>query len=529
MNGAVPPPFVDTDGDGLPDVDGLGRFITSDGKPAVSPFFSPDGVDGPRDSAGRAVGQGTPTLYEYVSVGQTFVANLEQNIRPLADPDPANGHEAIMNVLGGAYLLFGNRDGGPKSTRTYAPDPTGAKPIAPVTVAYDAFHPETSPLQDLVYALGVMMADPEMDDLLQLGSKLMAQQPAATARLVGLALQIKAIADAHPEAHIPGGSTLWDELLDVIAQIAHVRDGVGGGGLLEDLLTAFAQEPSVQLQKAFADYAQYRDGFTYDHGSKSGGLSNAFNGAAWNLSSSDTAPLHVPVDRSQPDVGSNQSALQRVMQLLHDVKDLDFCTKAGAVAHVTLDLSLLGLNLGTIPFDYPTNALTPLACGFVGAPTPPNPMPRCGILRVQNVGALLLDVVLGRADLALRDPCLVALMNSPLASGTGGLDAFLQAQSGIAGFDSHPTVPGLGRLVYFETPARSPQPRSARRHQPEHTDHVDLPRGTHRPDPGDRLSAQRPSPTRTGRCSSCGPARPSPTRSAGAIPASSSRSSSSTS
>ena len=297
-----------------------------------------------------------------------------------------------------------------------------------------------------------MMSDPEMDDLLQLGSALMAQHPAEMARLVGLGLKIKAIADAHPEAHIPAGSTLWDELLDVIAKIAHVKDTTGGGGILEDLFASFAQDSTVPLQKTFASFMQFKDSLTYNHGSTSSGLSNAFNGTAWNLASGDTQPLHVPVDRTQPDVGPNQSALQRFMQLLHDANGLDVCTKAGAVAHVQLDVNPLGVNLGTINFDYPTNALTGLACAFVGAPAPPASLPQCGILRIPNVDALLLDVVLDRATFDIRDPCLKALMNSSLASFVGGVDQFLQTQSGIAGFDTHPTVPGVGRLVFFDTP-----------------------------------------------------------------------------
>ncbi|HEY1693917.1 MAG TPA: hypothetical protein VGG39_17240 [Polyangiaceae bacterium] len=452
VNGAVPAPFVDQDGDGLPDVDALGQFLTTTGQPVASPFFSPDGVDGPRDAQGRATGGGSTPLYGYLDVGQTFVANLEDNLRPLMDPDPTHGHEAVMNVLGGSYALFGNRDPGATTTRTYAPDPTAANPSEPVTIAYSAFHPENSPLEDLVYALGVMMSDPVMDDLLQLGRQLMAKNPQALARLVGLGLKIKAIADAHPEAHIPTGSTLWDELLDVIAKIAHVQDSIGGGGVLEDLFASFAQDATVPLQQTFASFTQYKDSLTYDHQSTAPGLTNAFNGAAWNLTSADTEPLHVPVDRSQPDVGSNQSALQRFMQLLHDANGLDVCTKAGAVAHVQLDVDPLGLNLGTIDFDYPTNSLTGLACTFVGAPAPPNPLPACGILRIQNVDALLLDVVLNRATFDIRDPCLKAIMNSSLASFVGGVDQFLQTQSGIAGFDTHPTVQGVGRLVYFETP-----------------------------------------------------------------------------
>jgi hypothetical protein len=452
VNGAVPTPFVDNDHDGLPDVDAVGRFVSSNGQPVPSPFFSPDGVDGNRDPAGRAIGEATPTLYSYANVGQTFMANLEQNLRPMLDPDATHGQEGVMNVLGGSYVLFGNRDNGATTTRSYPPDPSSANPTKPVTLSYSAFHPETSPLVDLVYALGVMMADPVMDDLLQLARQLMAEHPDTMARLVGLGLKVKAISNAHPEAHIPGASTLWDELLDVIALIAHNKDGVGAGGVLEDLFLAFAQDPTVPLQKTFASYIQNRDGLTYNHNSTAGGLTNALNGAAWNLSSNDTEPLHVPVDRTQPDVGNNQSALQRFMQLLRDANGLDVCTKAGAIAHIQLNVNPLGLNLGTIDFDYPTNSLTGLACAFVGAKAPPNPMPQCGILRIQNVTGLLLDVVLGRATFDIRDPCLKALMTSPLASVVGGVDAFLQAQSGIAGFDTHPTVQGVGRMVYFETP-----------------------------------------------------------------------------
>jgi len=448
VNGAVPPPFVDMDGDGLPDVDALGRFVTSNGQPVPSPFFSPDGVDGPRDADGRAIGQASPTLYGYVDVGQTFMASLEDNLRPLIDPDPTHGHEALMNVLGGAYVLFGDRDPGATTTRQYAPDPTSDQPTQPVTVSYSAFHPETSPLVDLVYALGVMISDPEMDDLLALGRKLMAEHPKELARLVGIGLKVKSIADAHPEAHIPQDSTLWDELLDVIAQIAHVQDNVGAGGILEDLILAFAQDSTAQLQQTFAAYVQYKDGLTYDHDSTSGGLTNALNGPAWNLVSMDTQPLHTPVDRSQPDVGDNRSSLQKFMQLLHDANGLDVCTKQGAVAHVTFNVP----PFGTVNFDYPTNALSGTACAFVGAPAPPNPMPLCGILRIRNVDALLLDVALNRAQFDIRDPCLKALMNSPITNVVGGADQFLETQSGIAGFDTHPTVQGVGRLVYFDTP-----------------------------------------------------------------------------
>src|SRR4029077_1333478 len=110
---------------------------------------------------------------------------------------------------------------------------------------------------------------------LQLGKALFRQHPAEMARLVGVGLRVKAIADAHPEAHIPASSTLWDELLDVIAKMAHVQDGVGGGGILEDLILAFAQDSTAKLQQTFAAYVQYGDALTYNHGSTTGGMTTA--------------------------------------------------------------------------------------------------------------------------------------------------------------------------------------------------------------------------------------------------------------
>ena len=454
VDGAVPAPFVDSTGDGLPDVDDLGQFITSTGVAVPSPFFTPDGVDGPRNAAGQAVGQATPTVYEYLDVSQTFLATVENDILPLTDPNPADGHEALMNILGGSYVLFGSRDPGPISVATYAPDPTASNPTAPVTVPFDAFHPETSPLVDLVYATGVLMADPNTDDTLQLTRTLMAQNPNVMARLVGLGLQIKTIADAHPEAHIPATSTLWDELLDDLVLIVHQQDDIGAGGVLEDLMLSFAADPTPNLQQAFAAYTNNCDSITYNHGSTdcstyTDTTTCLLNGPPYDLSTQNVATtLTTAVNRAQPDVGTNRSALQMFMQTLHDARGMDACTKAGAVAHVNFKLGVLG----TVSFDYPTDSLSGIACNLIGAPAPPNPMPQCGILRIQDVDGLLLDVVLGRAKFDIRDPCLLALTTSPITDVVGGVDAFLQQQSGVVGFDTAPTVPGVSRFFFFETP-----------------------------------------------------------------------------
>ncbi|MGZ5970697.1 MAG: hypothetical protein ACXWP4_23660, partial [Polyangiales bacterium] len=288
---------------------------------------------------------------------------------------------------------------------------------------------------DLVYALGQIMAKPEVDDTLVLFRKIVAERPDLMARLIGVGLQLKAIADKHPEAKLPENSLLWDEVLDTVAKIAQTP------GILEDLLKAFGDDRTKNLQTVFAAYIKYKDELTYDR--------NDLNGPPSNLTAGGKLGLVTPVDRSAPDTGTNRSALQRFMQLLHDANGLAACTKDDAVAHIELEWpSGSGIK---IKVNYPSDTfMSGLICAFVGE-SAPKKLPQCGVLRFENVAALLLDVALNRAKFDVRDKCLGKLMNSPLTAIVGGTDAFLENASGIKGFSTHPTVPGIARFVFFDT------------------------------------------------------------------------------
>jgi hypothetical protein len=455
LNGAVPPPFVDLNGDLLPDLDTLGQFVTTDGTPVPSPLFSVDGVDGPR-SAGLALNGSSP-MYSFVDTRSTVLTSVTGNLLPLLTPQ---NEALIQGFARGLPLLLGPEDTSQTSSKTYPPDPglpaawalqhPSTPPPAnlgttPVVVPYAAYHAESGPMADLVYAVGQVLSDPTTDDTLNLFRQIVTKNPDALARLVGVGLQIKDIANAHPEAHIPAASTLWDELLDVIAQIAAVYDPTTGG-VLEDLITAFGTSQTLALRDSFTAYIDYNDQLTYQnaqHPPPSGAPN--LNGAAFDQMTGSVTPMRNPVDRTQPDSGSNRSALQKFMQLLHDANGLGACTKAGAVAHLNFPV------IGAI--DYPSAAADAACLTFGGGTVPPNPMPACGILRIPNVALLLLDVVLGRAQFDIPDPCLSALLKNTAITGlVGGPNAFLQAQSGITGFDLDPTVAGISRLVYYDTP-----------------------------------------------------------------------------
>jgi hypothetical protein len=449
VNGAVPPPFVDSDGDGLPDVDALGQFVTSDGSIPPSPFFSVDGANGPRDSFGRAQQATGGLVYGYVGVHQTFLAAVARDVRPYFQPDPTQKGETAMNLLAAVPVLSGARDATATSTATYAPDPrqvtdwglghTTPPPAnlgtAPVTISYRAFQPDTSPIADLTYAVGQVLGTPEIDDLLAVAEQLATQHPEQLASFVGLALEVKNIANNHPEAFLPPTATFWDDLFVQLAQVAHTE------GLFEDILRAVMQPPTLGLEPALATYFTDKDDVSYD--------TNDLNGPAVNLSVPGQTSLAfvTPVDRSQPDSGPNKSEMQKFLSLLHDTNGLAICTKDGATVPITV--SLAGAN---VSFVYPTDPVyTPILCGIVGAPAPTH-LGLCDIFGYQNVMSLLLDVLLGKATLTVRDPCLNKLMTSPLANLVGGANAFLQQLSGVQGFSLNPDLSGFARLLYFRTP-----------------------------------------------------------------------------
>jgi hypothetical protein len=432
--GKVPAPFVDLTGgngvpDGLADLDDLGRFVTvGEGAPSPFPVFAatvsgatPAAGPTKRDAQGRALLGGAPA-YEYVDVSSTYLASLTRDLVPLLDADPKREHETVMDLLAGLTVVAGARQPGKDSLRAYAYDGTRNE------VAYRGIREDQSPLLDLVHAFGQVLADPQADDTLALLQRLATDRPQVLARLVGAGLRVKTIADGYPDATLPEGSTLWDEMLDVLVKIVQKPK------LAEDVIRAFGDDRTLDLAKAGAAYMEMRDQLSYDR--------NSLNGPPFNVTRSQVETLVTPVDRSKADTGANRSVFQRFLQTLHDANGLSICTKPGAVAHIVWNGAAL---------DFPSFAAQ-AACFTLGASIPKNPMPVCGMFRIENIGHDLVDAVLGQVKLDIRDDCLKKLVDSPLTGIVGGADAFLEDVSGIKGFNTKPSVPGIARIVYFDLP-----------------------------------------------------------------------------
>lgn len=355
--GAIPAPFVDADKDGLADVDGLGQFVTT-GAGAPSPFFTvTSNVTATRDTFGRALFAANQPMYETIDTSHTFAASLMSDMKALVNPDPAQNHETMMYALAGAHVIFGGRDGSATTARAY--DGGGS-------VKYDAFHPETAPMLDLVYAIGQILADQNTDDVLSYTSTLFTKQTPALARIVGNGLAVKDLGNKHTEAKIPLDSTLWDDVLDVVAKITQEP------GLLEDLLLALGQDDSLALGGVFSSYMKNKDHISYDP--------SALNGPAKNLDTGDGSDPKTSVDRAKADTGWNQSNMQRFSRAIHDAIGVTACNKDKAVVHAK-----------GVP-----------VVGSIDMPLGGGSYKECEVFKIENLGHFYLDAIVGKANLYFR-------------------------------------------------------------------------------------------------------------------------------
>ena len=412
---SVGAPFTDANADGLPDVDGLGRFVPGGSSPVPLPFFVPGVAESvTRDANGRALAApGGPPLYAYVDARRTLLGQLVSEVPPMLATEGTPPRSTVTELLDGLHVLWGPRDGSKSSTRTYPP----------VTVAYDAFHGDEAPLLDLLHVGAQWLGQPAADDPLQVLRALVMDHPGDVARLVALLRTLSRTADAHPEARLKEGNTLRDDLVDVLVEISREP------GMLEELLEALARPDSQGLGPMLASFLEHRDRIDYDR--------DALNGAPRNLSTGDHSPPRTAVDRTRPDTGLNRSMFARLIQLLHDANGVALCNKADAVVHArgvplvgSLDMPLLG-----------------------------GRYKECEVFKIDNMAVFYLRAMMGEAHLYLRP--------SILRGGIIGIGAAtantLEQSSGITGFWSEgvngafrPKAEWVGRMLLFDQVNDSP-------------------------------------------------------------------------
>ena len=308
-DGQVPAPFVDADKDGLPDLDDVGNFKTSNGSLAPSPFSFPGSGNFTRDGQDRAMAGGG-LLYDYIDTSRTFAAQMMKDSKALVNPDPDAHHETLMDMMGGLPIMMG-----PRETRTKTYD-DGTK------IEFDGIKVKESPMLDLMWALGSILGDQTADMTLAMTKDLFsnAKYSGNMARVTGAVNTAYDIAQKHPEAAIPRQSLFWDEQLELMQQLA------AEPGLLEDVLNALTASEVQSLGTIFSRFAQFKDQISYDRGN--------INGPPRNFTTNTTGEPRTDVDRTKPITGDNRSLLMRFLKAIYDTQGVTACNKQDAKLHV---------------------------------------------------------------------------------------------------------------------------------------------------------------------------------------------------
>jgi len=429
--------FIDVDHDGVPDMDARGRYITVDGKGSPAPFPAYTGAtdSAARDAAGRALA-GNELLYDYLDTNGTFAARLLQDLQPLVNPDPNANHETLMDLLGGLHVTVGPRE---SKSKDYPAGP----------VSYQGIGAD-SPVLDLVHALGTILSDRNTDATLALAKELFTSRQPDIARAVGELLRVLDMAKTHDEAKIPRETTFWDDILDLLAQVAQEP------GFLEDLLYAFGDDiVASNLGAMYSKFGTFRDELSYDE--------HDINGTTWNLTTNSKDVPRSPVDRSQPETGKNRSDLMRFLRIMNDTSRVAVCNKEGARLYAKVRLAGQEIDV-TLPLSVPPGSASYRECELIK-------LDNLGVFYLQSVvngqavADRLPDPATGRPDAvkpgvfyirdrSLREGLIQIPIYGPL--GAAQVDMF-ELSTGLTGFWTEPKsrvlAPKpkfLNRLAFFD-------------------------------------------------------------------------------
>ncbi len=194
-SGELPPPFVDTNGDGSADVDQFGRPVDIMGLPVPMPTFATSGTIGEeRDQLGRAFVAGE-LVYEYFDVRRSVLAYVLRDVRELlADGIHFDMFSALEGLLGG---------------RVTRQDDDGA---------FTGFFIESAPLLDLLYQVNELRRYPRIVQLTRALEHTAKEQGLLFRQLLNDFADVRDIFKGAPD--LAATNTLFDDLHPILSSMA---------------------------------------------------------------------------------------------------------------------------------------------------------------------------------------------------------------------------------------------------------------------------------------------------------------------
>lgn len=407
VNGKVQAPFVDLDGDGLADVDGMGHFVDAKGNALAvpSPFPELGATDtAPRDTQGRALAAAntTSTLYQYLDLDGTVFGGLAREGLQLMDPKK----DTTLGLIWGMGALLG-----PRASKTQLYMDAAGGMLG--SLAYNGFDTTQSPVLDLAHAFVQLLGDPNADQTFQATSTLLNSYESPTARLVGAMLDASDRGKKHPEAMVPEQSVLYDDLMVIMNRVFAIP------GLTEDLMDALQDARVKDLAPMIARLMAADNQVDFDHAA----------GPAYSLlQNGNDLDAISPVDRTKPDSDYNRSLMQRIAHLIHDANGVQFCNKDGA-----------NPTLGPIPLG--------------------GPFAKCKMFEIDDLALFyILNMQTDASNASNPSAKSGADFCGHITSGgllATGCPLAIEGQVGITGFTRFPTPAALNRSLFLRNGEKS--------------------------------------------------------------------------
>lgn len=210
--GAGHPGLRDGDGDGLPDVDGRGRFVDAEGGlVGLEPLAGATNAGGAnRDAFGRASLDGVG-LFEYVDLRKSLLAFVLRDARKLVAKD------AHFDLFTTVHALIGEREERQDADGTFM-----------------GFRVSQSPLLDVVHALNELRRYPRLAELTRAMEHIAVEREGLLRQLAKELARALEILEGAPE--LTGGMKLVEDFLPVLGRLAE------HGGLRALMATAGAPE-----------------------------------------------------------------------------------------------------------------------------------------------------------------------------------------------------------------------------------------------------------------------------------------------
>jgi hypothetical protein len=389
--GGIRDPFVDTDGDGLADVDPLGRFVDATGTPAnvPAPFAVLDEPDTHRDALERAWRPDGTLYYAYQDLDATLLTGLTRELSPLLDVGDGTAPTVLDMVRGLPPLL------GPTTDRTWE--------YGAATHHFRGPDTQRGALFDVLHGVGVVLDRPPVDDALAATEALLHHWEHEAAQALEAGLVADSFADGDTQAALIQDAELWDDVIQVLTWVAQEP------GLLPNILRALADPRSRRLGQIYAEMMRHRDVVGPVE------TEPPYSRDNWRRD----VVYDDPVDRGAPNTKANHSLLQRSLSMIHDLSGVRVCNKAGARMAVRVGSSC-----------------TPITGAY----------DECELLDIPDVAEAYAQAIAGVYELRLESGALQALLDLL----GGGADWLLETQSQIDGLTTHPSPEALTRLLYGE-------------------------------------------------------------------------------